>query len=86
MIVVDGIALALNAARERPEDALRIMSSAIDGAISIIGTRDDAATSARRLIGMVEELEQRPKGLPMWHDRAMLWPCPVPIRSTSVNG
>lgn len=44
------------AARERPQDALRMMSIAMHGAIAIKGTRDDAATSAIRLIGMVDEL------------------------------
>ena len=48
------------AARERPEDALRLMSTAMSGAIAIKGTRDDAASSARRLIAMVDELIDEP--------------------------
>jgi hypothetical protein len=44
------------AARERPEDALRLMSTAMTGATAIKGTRDDAPAAARRLIAMVDEL------------------------------
>lgn len=44
------------AARERPEDSLRMMANAMTGAIGITGTRDDAETSARRLLGMVDTL------------------------------
>jgi hypothetical protein len=44
------------AARERPEDALKLMSIAMTDALAIKGTRDDAASSARRLIAMVDEL------------------------------
>ncbi len=44
------------AARERPEDALRLMSRAVFGAISIKGTRDSATNTAQRLIAMVDDL------------------------------
>ncbi len=44
------------AARERPEDSLRLMSRMMDGSIAIKGTRDDAETTARRLLTMVDEL------------------------------
>lgn len=44
------------AARERPEDALRLMSNVMIGAIAIKGTRDSAPTSARRLLAMVDDL------------------------------
>jgi hypothetical protein len=44
------------AARERPEDSLRLMSRMMDGAIAIKGTRDDAESTARRLLAMVDEL------------------------------
>jgi hypothetical protein len=44
------------AARERPEDALRLMSTAMTGATAIKGTRDDAPTAALRLIAMVDDL------------------------------
>jgi hypothetical protein len=44
------------AARERPEDALRLMSNAMEGAIAIKGTRDEAESSARRLLGLVDEI------------------------------
>lgn len=43
-------------ARERPEDALSLMSCALRDAIAIKGTRDDAQTTARRLIAMVDEV------------------------------
>lgn len=44
------------AARERPEDALRMMSTAMLGAIAIKGTRDDADASALRLLTMIDAL------------------------------
>ena len=44
------------AARERPEDALRLMSLAMLDAIAIMGTRDDAHSTAHRLLAMVDEL------------------------------
>lgn len=44
------------AARERPEDALRLMSVAMTDAIAIKGTRDDAPDAARRLIDLVDAL------------------------------
>ncbi len=44
------------AARERPEDALRLMSRAVIGAVSIKGTRDSAARTAPRLIAIVNDL------------------------------
>ena len=44
------------AARERPEDALRMMSNAMLGAIAIKGTRDSAPIAARRLLSMVDDL------------------------------
>ncbi len=44
------------AARERPEDALRLMSRAVLGAVSIKGTRDGAASTAHRLIAMANDL------------------------------
>ena len=44
------------AARERPEDALRLMSRAVLGAISIKGTRDSATSTAHRLIQMIDDL------------------------------
>ena len=42
------------AARERPVDALRIMSLAVAGAMSIEGTRGEAGDAAARLIALVE--------------------------------
>ncbi len=44
------------AARERPQDALRLMSTVMVGATAIKGTRDAAAASAQRLIAMVDNL------------------------------
>ena len=44
------------AARERPEDSLRMMANVMDGAVPIKGTRDTAEASARRLLAMVDEL------------------------------
>ena len=44
------------AARERPEDALRMMSNAMLGAIALKGTRDSAPMAARRLLTMVDNL------------------------------
>lgn len=44
------------AARERPQDALRLMSTVMSGAIAIKGTRDDAASAADRLIAMVDDV------------------------------
>lgn len=44
------------AARERPQDALRLMSSLMTGAVAIKGTRDDPESSARRLLDFVDEL------------------------------
>jgi hypothetical protein len=44
------------AARERPEDALRLMSNVMDGAMAIKGTRDEAESSSRRLLGLVDEI------------------------------
>lgn len=43
------------AARERPQDALRLMSNVMEGAIAIKGTRGDAESSARRLLAMVDD-------------------------------
>ncbi len=48
------------AARERPVDSLTLMSRAIEGAIAIHGTRDDADSTAKRLIAMVNELLDGP--------------------------
>lgn len=45
------------AARERPRDALRIMTNAMESARAIQGTRDDAATTATRLLALVDEIE-----------------------------
>jgi len=44
------------AARERPQDALRLMSKVMEGARAIKGTRDDPETSARRLLDLVDEI------------------------------
>ncbi len=44
------------AARERPEDSLRMMANVMDSAIAIKGTRDDAESSARRLLALVDEV------------------------------
>jgi hypothetical protein len=44
------------AARERPQDALRLMSNAMIGAIAIKGTRDSAPAAARRLLAMVDDM------------------------------
>lgn len=43
------------AARERPQDALRLMSKVMEGALAIKGTRDDAESSAQRLLDLVDE-------------------------------
>jgi hypothetical protein len=47
------------AARERPQDALRLMSNVMIGAIAIKGTRGDVEPSARRLLSMVDEFLDR---------------------------
>jgi len=44
------------AARERPEDSLRMMTNVMDRAIAIKGTRDDAEPSTRRLLALVDEV------------------------------
>jgi hypothetical protein len=44
------------AARERPQDALRLMSKVMEGARAIKGTRDDPESSARRLLDLVDEI------------------------------
>lgn len=44
------------AARERPEDVLRLMTRAMATARAIRGTRDEAAVTAARLIEMVDEM------------------------------
>lgn len=45
------------AARERPEDALRIMTNAMSSAQAIRGTRDEAPAAAARLLAMVDAME-----------------------------
>ena len=44
------------AARERPQDSLRMMTNAMEGALAIKGTRDVAQKSADRLLKMVDDL------------------------------
>ena len=44
------------AARERPQDSLRVMANLMKGARAITGTRDDAGSSAVQLLSMVDEI------------------------------
>ena len=44
------------AARERPQDSLRIMTNVMATAHAIRGTRDNATAAAARLLAMVDEL------------------------------
>lgn len=44
------------AARERPQDSLRMMTNVMEGTLAIKGTRDVARKSARRLLEMVDDL------------------------------
>ncbi len=44
------------AARERPQDALRMMSNLMMGTVAIKGTRDSAEDTAQRLLTMVDQL------------------------------
>jgi hypothetical protein len=48
------------AARERPQDALRMMSNLMNGAVAIKGTRDDVESSVRRLLDMVDAFLDQP--------------------------
>lgn len=50
------------AARERPEDALRVMTNAMSSAQAIRGTRDEAVAAARRLLAMVDAIDQPEPG------------------------
>lgn len=43
------------AARERPQDSLRLMANVMKAAVAIKGTRDSAEASARRLLAMADD-------------------------------